>query len=260
MISVALVVEVAGHATGHDDIAHQAMTERGVRGAQHGLAQHAAMRMHQREGGVVADGADIAEVIGKPLEFGEQRTEPDRAIGHDEFQCGFGGLRKCVSIGDGAVARHPSGELDGSFKIGSNHEPLDALVGVSQPLLQPDHGLAACGKPEMSGLDDPRVHGTDRDLVHAVALHRQEAVGRRLRSRTDVISQRKSHIPIAVIEPGAGIGQALRRQPEQVVHRSFQPKRRRVVQADRRIGVIGAIQAQHGDFRRSLIEDRHVHR
>jgi len=68
------------------------MTEGGVGGAQHPLAQHAAMGMDQREGCVVADGADIAEMIGKPLKLGEQCTEPNRAIGHDEVQRRFGGL------------------------------------------------------------------------------------------------------------------------------------------------------------------------
>ena len=76
----AVGVEVAGHAAGHDDVPHQAMAEGGVGGAQHALAQHAAMGVHQREGGVVADGADVAEMVGKPFEFGHQRAQPDRAV------------------------------------------------------------------------------------------------------------------------------------------------------------------------------------
>ena len=47
--------------------------------AQHLLAQHAAMRVHQGEGGIVADRADIAEVVGDALELGHQRAQPDRA-------------------------------------------------------------------------------------------------------------------------------------------------------------------------------------
>ena len=58
-------------------IHHQPMAEAGVRGAQHALAQDAAMRVHQRERGVVADRADIAEMIGEPLELGHQRAQID---------------------------------------------------------------------------------------------------------------------------------------------------------------------------------------
>ncbi len=139
------------------------------------------MRVHQGEGGIVADRADVAEMVGKPLEFGDQRPQPNRAIGYDELHGGLSGPRERIGIGDRAVARYAPGELDGALKIGSDHEPLDALVGVSQPLLQPDHGLAAGGKAEMSGLDDPRVHRTDRNLMQAVAFRRQEAIGRCLR-------------------------------------------------------------------------------
>ena len=195
MISPPLIVEVAGHATGHDDIPHQSMAECGIGCAQDALAQHAAMRVHQREGGVVADRADVAEMVGKPLEFREQRPQPDRAIGHDKLQRRLGGLRKRIGIGDRAVARYASGELDGPLETGSGHQPLDALVGVSQPLFQPDHGLPAGGKPEMPGLDDSGMHGTDRDLVQAVAFRRQEAIGRRFRQGVDAISQRESVRP-----------------------------------------------------------------
>ena len=39
----------------------------------------AAMGVHQREGGIVADRADVAEMIGEPLQFRQQRAQPDRA-------------------------------------------------------------------------------------------------------------------------------------------------------------------------------------
>ena len=147
------------------------------------------MSVHQREGGVVADGADVAEMVGKPLELREHRAQPDRAIRHAKFQGRFGRPRKRISIGDGAVAGHASGELDGPLEIGSDHQPLDTLVGVSEPLFQPDHGLAACRKPEMPGLDDSGVHGTDRDLMQAIAFRGEEAIGRCLRQGVDASSQ-----------------------------------------------------------------------
>ena len=48
------------------------------RRAQHALAQDAAMGVHQREGGVVADRADVAEMIGEALQFGHQRRAARR--------------------------------------------------------------------------------------------------------------------------------------------------------------------------------------
>ena len=104
MISFPFIVEVAGHATGHDDIPHQSMAECVIGCAQHAFSQHAAKGVHQHKGGIIADCPDIAEMVGKPLEFGEQRSEPNRAIGHDKFQGRLGRARKRIGIGDGAVA------------------------------------------------------------------------------------------------------------------------------------------------------------
>ena len=113
---------------------------------------------------------------------------------------------------------------------------------------QTDHGLSACREPEMSGLDDSGMHGTDRDLVQAVAFRRQEAIGRRLRQGVDAISQREALAPTIVIEPGAGIGRAFRRQAEQIVDGALQSKRRRVVLADRGIARSGQSRLTIGDF------------
>ena len=108
-------------------------------------------------------------MIGESFQFGGERAQPDRAIGHGQLQRGFGGLRKRIGVGDGAVARDAAGELRGPGQIGAGHQALDALVGIAQPRFQPDHGLAAGGEAEMAGLDGARMHRADRDLVHAVA-------------------------------------------------------------------------------------------
>ncbi len=67
----------ARDAARHDAVHHQAMAEAGVGRAQHALAQDAAVGVHEREGGVVADRADVAEMIGEALELGHQRAQPD---------------------------------------------------------------------------------------------------------------------------------------------------------------------------------------
>ena len=65
-------------AAGHDAIHHQPVAEARRRRAQHLLAQHAAVRVHEREGGVVADRADVAEVVGEPLELGHRARAATR--------------------------------------------------------------------------------------------------------------------------------------------------------------------------------------
>ena len=67
--------------------------------------------MHQRERGVVADGADVAEMIGEPLELGHQRAQIDGARRHLHLQRGLDGLREGKRIGDRAVAGGAAGEL-----------------------------------------------------------------------------------------------------------------------------------------------------
>ena len=54
--------------------------------------------------------------------------------------------------------------------------PLDALVHVAEPLLEPEHFLADDREAEVAGLDDAGVHRPDRDLVHAVAVDAHERV------------------------------------------------------------------------------------
>ena len=46
------------------------MAEASRRRSQHALAQNAAMGEHQRKGDVVANRADIAEMVGKAFKFG----------------------------------------------------------------------------------------------------------------------------------------------------------------------------------------------
>ena len=103
--------QVARDAAGHDAVHHQAVAEAGVGGAQHVLAQDAAVGVHEREGGVVADGADVAEVVGEALELGHQRAQPDRARRRLEAERRLDRAGEGDGVGDGAVARDAAGEL-----------------------------------------------------------------------------------------------------------------------------------------------------
>ena len=115
----ALAAKIAAHAAGHDEIAHQAMPERRVRRAQHVFAQDAAMGVNKREGSVVADRADVAEVVGQPLELGQQRTQPNGARWNGKLERRLGRARKRVGVGDRAVAGHAPSEFRRPSKIGA---------------------------------------------------------------------------------------------------------------------------------------------
>ena len=66
--------QISRDAAGNRTIHHQPVPETALRRPQHELAQNAAMRVHERERGVVANRADVAEVIGETLELGHQRA------------------------------------------------------------------------------------------------------------------------------------------------------------------------------------------
>ena len=72
-----------GNNPARDDSAHhQPMTEADFGRAQNQLTQDTAMRVHDRERRVVADGADVAEMIRQPFELShQQRHAPGRRRG-----------------------------------------------------------------------------------------------------------------------------------------------------------------------------------
>ena len=129
-----------------------------------------------RKRGVVADGADVAEMIGQALELGHQRAQIDRARRDLHLQRGFRGLREGKGIGHRAVAGGAPGQLRRVVERGAGAQLLDALVHIAEPLLQPHDMFAIGGETEMSGLDDAGMHRADRDLMQAFALGWQEFV------------------------------------------------------------------------------------
>ena len=189
---------------------------------KHALAQDAGLRMHEREGSIVADGADVAEMIGQPFQLGHQRAQIDRARRRLHLQCGFDGLGEGEGISDRAVARGARGELGGLLQRRAAHQRLDALVHITEPLLQPHHVLAIGGEAEMAGLDDAGMHGPDRNLMQRLAFGGEERVGRR-RLRRLRLSERMRHIPEAEIEPRPRVGRADRFVSEQAADGAFEP-------------------------------------
>src|SRR5262249_37804031 len=66
----ALLFKIGSYTPRQHAIHHQAMVKAPICRPQDLLAQDAAMRVKQRKRGVVADGADVPEVIGEALELG----------------------------------------------------------------------------------------------------------------------------------------------------------------------------------------------
>ena len=108
------------------------------------------------------------------------------------------------------------------------HQALYALVHISEPLLQPDDRFAARRKSKMPWLDDAGMHRPHRDLMQALTLGGQEAVGRRRRRRRNGCSQRMADAPLAMIEPLPRIRQSLRLQ----VRTGPRPRARGAMPAD----------------------------
>ena len=135
------------------------------------------MRMHERERGVVADGADVAEMVGQPFELRHQRPQIARARRRFDVQRRLDGVGEGDPISDRAVAGRARGKPRRPLDRRAGHQRFDALVHVAEALFEPHHGLAAGGEAEMSRLDDAGVHGTDGNLMQAFAFDRQKRVG-----------------------------------------------------------------------------------
>ena len=88
----------------HDAVHHQPMPERAVGGRQHPLAENAAMGMDQRERRVVADRADVAEMVGDALELGHDAAQDLCARRRLDLERRLDGARESKAVGDGGIA------------------------------------------------------------------------------------------------------------------------------------------------------------
>ena len=73
---------------------------------QHVLLQPGKLRQPEREAGVVADEAEVAQMIGDALALEQQRAQPARALGGVKRGGALGGHRIGPGIGDGRIAAH----------------------------------------------------------------------------------------------------------------------------------------------------------
>ena len=95
------------------------------------------------------------------------------------------------------------------------HQRLDALVHITEPLLQPHDMFAIGGETKMPRLDNAGVHGADRNLVQALTLSGKEHVRRRF-LRGLLPAERMRNIPEPEIKPRPRVGRAICLRPNKL--------------------------------------------
>ena len=197
------------------------------------------MGVNQRKGRIVADGADVAEMIGDPLQFRHHAAQHGGARRNVNRERRLDGAGKRKAERDRRVPGHPRHHPCGRGEIDIGQESVDPLVHIAEPRFQPRHRLAVGGEAEMAGLDDARVNGTHGDLVKPMALHGQKIVSgriaqRRRRSGPERRAKRCLAPPLAVIEPDPIIGRVSGCKTVEIRDGAFEPDGGRMKAADRR--------------------------
>jgi hypothetical protein len=212
----------------------------------------------EREPAVVAEVAEVAEVVRDALALERERPQPQRPRGrHDP-----GESLDCHRVGPGvrdrAVAGDAPGERPAADEIAALEQLVDRLVRVAEPLLEPQHLLADDREAEVPGLDRAGVHRPYRDLVHAFARDRHEAVLLDVvpvpALEAEVAPQRVDvRGPRRVAQPRALVGRG-RADADEVVGRALHP-----VRAGEHVGEIGIIRPlgrkRHGEPERRIVHD-----
>ena len=141
---------------------------------QNVAANASAVRHRGQEAHVAGQGAQIAEVVGDPLQFhGHAAKHWARAgtrVGRQRLD--RAAVRHCVA--DRRVARERLGVVDRPRQRAADHRPFHAAVLIAQRDFQVVHRFAMALEAKMSGLDDARVHRANGHLVHLVAGHLEE--------------------------------------------------------------------------------------
>ncbi len=139
-------------------------------GAEHNLLQAMELIQEERESHVIADSAQVAQMVRDPLPLEEQRPQPMGPVGHNAPGQRFNSLAVGQAVGNGGIARY-AGRQPRSFLPGQRLEPFfDALVHVPELLFEIDDVLSHGLEAEMAGLDDARMNRPDRDFVDPLAF------------------------------------------------------------------------------------------
>src|SRR5262249_3553557 len=142
------------------------------------LPQPEAMRVTERESGVVHDHADVADVVVEPLELEEDHAQRETPPWYLRSGQPSQGLAIGQRMSHGLVPRHALGERRRPLECQGLEQLLGPLVHEAQSRLEIDDRFALDGETKVAGFDDPGVDRTDGDLEEAVAFDAAE--GKRL--------------------------------------------------------------------------------
>ena len=171
-----LVTQVEGDTPDTVDAAQEAGPSQLVIELHDPLLHPATMRMSQHIGGIIADRADVPQVIVQPLELEKEAAEVAGPARHVDSEEGFDRLAVGETVADGRISRHPLGERDRRRQPLLLEQLLDPPVLPEMAQLELHDRFAGHGKPEMSRFDDPRMDRPDRHLEHPLALDVTERV------------------------------------------------------------------------------------
>ncbi len=158
------------------------------------------------ESGIIAKRTEIAQVIREALQFQRRCPQPGGSRRQVRSSHAFQGLAISPRKRDGRIAGDARRQPVAVEQRQLGESPFDALVNVSQTFLEPEYLFTDHRKTEMAGFDDPRVDGTHRNFMHAIAFHRYESVGVDYRNRgrrrpVDVDQWMKAFGPSGVTQP-----------------------------------------------------------
>ena len=170
------LVEVEADAAGDEQAAPEPVAADLGERVQEVGAQRAAVRRGRQVPDVARERAEVADVVREPLELEGDAAQRERA----RRRLPAGERLDRLHVGEGVahrgVARDRLGERERAPVRAAAQQPLDPAVLVPEDDLEVEHLLAVALEAEVAGLDDAGVHRADRDLVHLLALHREERV------------------------------------------------------------------------------------
>ena len=145
--------------------------------AQESLADAERVRVGDAEADVVAECADVGDVVVETFELEENRTQH---LGGGRGGCCagfFDGEAVGEGVADGGVAGDPLRQLDTFQRVPAFEESFDSFVDEPESSFDVEDGLANHGEPEVSGLDDTGVDRPDGNLIDAGSFNPEERIG-----------------------------------------------------------------------------------
>src|SRR6516162_9840608 len=116
-------------------------------------------------------------MVGQALELGHQGAQPSGARRDVNAERRLDGAGEGKRIGDRAVAGNAPGKPRGLLDGCTAHQRFDALVGISETLLEPHHRFPIDSDTKVTGLYDASMERGKLDFMKAFVFRSEESVG-----------------------------------------------------------------------------------